>query len=522
MRIFSLLLLIGIASLSSHSSISAQEASGDSAFLDVKTTGYFIVDGGYISETEDVGLKKWKNEPYGGVIGGLRLTAKPGPWMTLTVNPELKGHNIFPISPGIQTGETKQKTRYDIYMEEAKASWSLGGSLSGRYALHFGYMIYKDNPDAHVFGDYLFRSMIYPALLFTKFDYPQAQIFGLRAQADFFQGRLRNDVFFLSETAHYPYYDFSLAYSGSYSLWNIWEIGIGINARSLIPVRPSRTAPAGPEGTGLIDNTYKFVPFQDSTVIKNAQGVVFKTIWVSRIPGTDSALVILRDSAGSDQPFRVKADGNGIAGMSSGRLGNPAMGDLTTGGVGDLYPELHGVNTHYSFAGTLLTCRNSLDLLPLIRKEHPLGRNAFKLYHEIAVLGWKNYPGFYENRNERVAYMFGVYLPTLDKLDFLTIEAEYFGNKNVPSYDMRAFENVPQPGTHKGEVETRWQNDARRRADDFKWAVAAKKSWRGWALVAQAGTDHMKLLNEEDNEVFDVMSRPSQWYAQVRFVGGIR
>ncbi|GEM_PF-6152847 len=499
----------------------AADDSTDTKDMDVKTTGYFIVDGGFISETEDVGLKKWNNESYGDFIGGLRLSARPSERFHLIINPELKSHSIFPISPGIATGETVQKPKYDIYLEEAKGSWAFGGGDRRAWSLDFGLLLYKDNPDTHVFGDYLFRSMIYPGILFTKFDYPQAQIFGLHARADFLDGAQKNHLFVLSEIRNYPYYDFSVAYSGSISLGKAFEFGIGANARSLIPVRPSRTAPAGGEGLGVQDNTYKFVPYQDSTLVHNAAGQVIKTVWIDPIPGTDSASVRVRDSAGNDEPFRVKATGGGIAGLSRGPLSNNAIPSLTPAdGAGDLYPELHGTNTHYSFAGTLLTSRISFDALALTGMGDALGKNAFKVYAEMAVLGWKNYPGYYENRSERMPIMGGIYLPTFNKLDFLTVEVEQYTSKELPTYDKRSFLNVPQPGNHKEEVETLW-DAARRKRDDFKWVVSAKKSYRGWGLVGQVGTDHTKLLNDGGTDVFDVMSSPSQWYAQVRFVGGI-
>jgi hypothetical protein len=414
---------------------------------------------------------------------------------------------------------------YNIYMEEGKGTWSFGAAESPFAKLDFGLFIHKDNPDTKVFGDYIFRSMIYPTLLFTKFAYPQAQVFGLRANANFLDGNLKNHAFILSDVRNYPYFDVSLAYSGSYNFQNIIEFGAGVNARSLIPVRPSRTTPkgGGSQGMGLFDNTYKFVPYQDSTVIHDASGAVIKTIWISAIDGTDSASVTVKDAAGNIvPPIHVKASGNGIAGMATKALYNKAISDLTldAGGSGDLYPELHGTNTHYSFAGTVVTGRISINPMGILGENNPLGKDALKMYAEVAVLGWKNYPGFYEKRAERIPIMAGLNIPTFNYLDFLTVEAEYFGSKEVPSYDTRAYLNLPQPGTHKGEVETIWSAE-RRKKDDIKWAVAAKKSFKGYGIVAQFGTDHTKMADEGGGELFDVMSRPSEWYVQLRFVGGV-
>lgn len=499
-----------------------EAAAADSAGVDLRSTGYLMIDGGYISETEDVGLQTWRNEPFGSFTGGLRLEARPSPNFRLAINPELKSRNIFPISPGITQGQAAQRTRYEIYLEEAKGAWTFGNPDKPRAGLEFGYLIYVDNPDTKVLGNYLFRSMIYPSILFTKMDNTAAYLFGLHAAADFLDGRLKNHAFVLSEAQHYPYFDIHLAYSGSYSFGNFLEVGAGVKANAILPVRPSRTTPTGGEGLGLQDNTYKFVPVQTGTVIRNAAGAPVKTISVALIPGTDSALVTVRDSAGNDEPIRVKATGNGIAGLSRGPLGNSAMSSLTpANGSGDLYPELGGTNTHYSFAGTVLGGRIALNPMAFFGESNPLGKDAFKIYAEVAVLGLKNYDGLYEKRSERLPVMVGLNLPTMGKLDFLTIEVEQFKSREIPTYDKRSFYNIPQPGNHKEEVETLW-DDERRKQDDLKWVLAAKRSFRGWGVAAQVGTDHTKLEDATDGALFDVMSKPSQWYAEVRFIAGIR
>lgn len=499
----------------------AQDSQPDKP-LDIRTTGYFIVEGGYVSETEDVSLKKWKNEPYGDFIGGLRLTASPSERMRLIINPEMKSHSIFPMSPGITLGENKQRLKYDVYLEEAKASWFWGEAEKPSYALDFGYMIYKVNPDGKIFGDYLFRSMIYPALPFTKFDYPQAQIAGLRLGMNHLDGALRNQFFLLTEVEHYPYYDLSAAWSGSFTFGKFLELGAGVNARSIVPIRPSRTQPTGGEGLGLQDNTYKFVPFQAGTGIKDSTGAVFKTISIVAV-GTDSADVTVQLADGSPpEIIRVPSVPGGIAGLSRGPLNNKAIGNLTpTDGVGDLYPELRGTNTHYTFAGQIITGRINFNPMAFAPDPDALGKDALKLYVEAAVLGWSNYPGYYEKRAERMPIMFGFNFPTFGFLDNATLEVEQFASKELPTYDKRSFQNIPQPGNHKEEIETLW-DDERRKKDDLKWVFQARKSFQGWSLVGQFGTDHMKLADESETATLDVMSRPSQWYVQLRFVGGIR
>lgn len=503
-----------LASLSGQTS-----AAEDAAPIDIRSTGYLMIDGGYVRETEDNDLRTWEHEPFGTFVGGLRLYAQPSPKFSMTVNPELKSMNVFPIRPGIQQGEAVQKTKYDIYLEEAKGTWRFGDPVQPRAMLDFGYIIYVDNPETKVLGNYLFRSMVYPGILFTKMDNTAAYLFGLHGGLDFLDGRLKNHAFLLSEVQHFPFFDLSLGYSGSYAFGNFMEIGAGFKANSLVPIRPSRTTP---ENFAYADNTYKTVPFQTGTVITNDKGRPFKVINI--VPrGTDSAQVTILDSAGATTDSTVlRRTGNGIAGIATtGPIGDKIMETMTQSGrFGELYPELNGTNLRYSFSGLLVGGRISLNPMAVFGEVNPLGRDALKIYAEAAVLGWKNYPGFYENRSERTPIMLGVNLPTFNFVDYVSVELEQYKSKELPTYDNRSFNNVPQPGNHKGEVETRWDAD-RRAKDDLKWILAAKKSFRGWGLAAQVGTDHTKLVDNTDQALFDIMSRPSQWYAEVRFIAGV-
>jgi hypothetical protein len=360
-------------------------------------------------------------------------------------------------------------------------------------------------------------------MLFTKMDNTAAYLFGLHGTIDMLGGNFKNNFFLLSETNHYPYFDLSLAYSGSYSIGKVAEIGLGVHAKSLIPVHPSRTTPMGGEGEGLSDNTYKFVPFQTNTAVKNDSGVVVKTITVAAdLSNAAKAVVTVLSPVGDTiKVDTVDRKGNGISGMKGGALNNKAIGHLTPkDGSGDLYPELRGTNTHYSFAGTIVSARFNVSPMGFLGDENPLGKDALKIYAEIAILGLANYDGFYEKMNERRPVMVGVNLPTFNFLDFLSVEVEHYGSTHMPTYDGRAQLNVPQPGAHKPGQEELW-DDARRKKDDWKWIVAGKRTFNGWGIAMQVGTDHTHMLNVEEQDFQEIMSRPSQWYTQLRFFAGI-
>lgn len=486
-------------------------ARAEDAGISARNTGYFGWDLGYMNEAQNGSDGAiYKSVPFGHLMGGLVLEVRPDDNFALIINPELRNYLQFPVKPGEGGGETQFKPKWMIYMEEAKAHWKFGNPEQPEWDLGAGYMIHKENPDTKMFGDYLFRSWIYPGILFTKFSYPQAQIFGLRLghQAG---GGFRHDAFLLSEIRYYPYFDLSLAYTASYKAGNLLEVGAGVNFRSVVPMRPSQTTPQGNVGTH--NNMHKSVPYQAGTPILDSAGQLVKTLTI-REAGPDSTEVIVAyaDSAANPaESFKVK--GKGVRWF--GEQSIEALEDPVTGNP---YAALRSTNTPYSFAGTLLTARAALNTLGFMG-ETPLGRDALKLYVEAAVLGWKDYPGFYEDRRERIPIMAGINLPTFDFLDFLTFEAEYYPSKLFPSMYYRSFYNVPQPGIYKSN--NKWNDEKRASLDDWKWGLAARKSIKGFAVIAQAGTDHTKLMDYSGVDYDENLTRAAHWYVQVRFLGGI-
>jgi hypothetical protein len=69
--------------------------------------------------------------------------------------------------------------------------------------------------------------------------------------------------------------------------------------------------------------------------------------------------------------------------------------DTTTGDTG-----------YYTFSGIKLMARVSFDVKGIIPMDF-LGKEDLKLYGELAILGLKNYPGFYDNLSERMPVMLG-------------------------------------------------------------------------------------------------------------------
>ncbi len=486
----------------------AQDDDGNAV---IRNSGYFIWDLGYLNEAEaGVDGSVYESVPFGHLMGGLVLNIQPTDKLTLTINPELKNYFPFPVRPGQAGGESAFKPKWLMYMEEAKAHWKLDDPVMPNWDVGAGYMVYKENPDTKIFGDYLFRSWIYPGILFTKFDYPQAQIFGVRLGNRLGES-FRHNAFLLSEIKYYPYFDLSLAYTAAYSAGNLFEIGAGVNFRSLAPMRPSMTTPKG--NVGSHSNVHKLVPYQENTLILDENGDPLQT--VSILPaGPDSTEVVITypESVGlPNESFKVQGQGVGW-------FGEQSIQALENPNTAMVYPQLSPTFTPYSFAGTILTGRIAFNTLGFL-EETPLGRDALKIYFEVAVLGWKNYPGFYENRRERTPVMAGINLPTFNFLDHLTFETEYYPSKIFPSMGYRSSYNIPQPGIYKSNG--KWNDPERATLDDWKWGISARKSFNGFALVGQVGTDHTKMMDYGGFDYDNNLTRPSHWYFQMRFIGGI-
>ncbi|MBN1129464.1 MAG: hypothetical protein JXA71_10785 [Chitinispirillaceae bacterium] len=225
--------------------------------------------------------------------------------------------------------------------------------------------------------------------------------------------------------------------------------------------------------------------------------------------------------------------------------------------VGYIDP-LTGDTTLYTFKGTKLMGRATLDLKAALEiATGPLaffGREDLKVYGEAVVLGVKNYPGWYADRQKRMPVMFGINWPTnqllsyaivpgvmgylleqkkgdrafmgmtikekhfkagafgiggmitgaaswlLDrmlntntKLDLLAVEGEYYGSMfaNSQEYMWKSRSPVPYTGTSSGMNHVNWSDSLAKTDDDWKWSVyASRKIGSHFRVSAQAASDH--------------------------------
>ena len=128
----------------------------------------------------------------------------------------------------------------------ATLSWRGGDPDHPWITATAGMFSHKYNPDAANLGEYLFRANPYPGYLLTGgyaiVGASDAYLQGAKAEMAF--GNLGVTLMAVTETGFPPLYDLSLAALVRYATTDgSLEVGAGINAKRILPVRPSRTEP---------------------------------------------------------------------------------------------------------------------------------------------------------------------------------------------------------------------------------------------------------------------------------------
>ncbi|MEO7956438.1 MAG: hypothetical protein ABIW76_07100 [Fibrobacteria bacterium] len=201
---------------------------------------------------------------------------------------------------------------------------------------------------------------------------------------------------------------------------------------------------------------------------------------------------------------------------------------------------------YYSFQGFKGMARLSADIGLLAG----LPANSFKIYSEIALLGFKDYPFYYENKSERMPLMAGINIPTFGLLDMLSFECEYLKSpfkNNIHSVYINRMplplgETENDPTQYRRELwrarslaggsaadtlsfdslTTRFESEATR--DDFKWTLyARRKIMEGISITAQAASDHFRpfeiVYARPKSE--PITTRAKEWYYVLRLEFGI-
>ena len=168
----------------------------------------------------------------------------------------------------------------------------------------------------------------------------------------------------------------------------------------------------------------------------------------------------------------------------------------------------HPDTGYYTFRGIKLMGRLSFDPKGLFSADF-FGKEDLRLYSEIAMLGLKDYPGYYTNLSQRTPIMIGFNFPCFKVLDVLAVEVEYYSNPYENSFANQfpasAQAQLPMPIPTGGPT----HND-----DNWKWAVYATKTFfQNCSLIFQVADDHMRSREANPNVAdMDESLHHGDWY----------
>lgn len=190
---------------------------------------------------------------------------------------------------------------------------------------------------------------------------------------------------------------------------------------------------------------------------------------------------------------------------------------------------------YYTFKGGKAAATMAFDIGTLMGME----RDAFKFYGEVALLGIKDYPFYYEKKSERMPVMFGLNVPTFNLLDMLGVEFEYRKSRfrNTMAWVMNDTPN-PIPLATTSEDYSNYDlahprhtpaavdsMDKAFKQDDWKWSLyARKKIVKGMTVHAQAASDHLRHFGFQIAPIpgyAPATERTKDWYYILRLEFGI-
>lgn len=218
-----------------------------------------------------------------------------------------------------------------------------------------------------------------------------------------------------------------------------------------------------------------------------------------------------------------------------GRTVNPDTDAVAAGA--EYYLYTYDTASFYTFQGLKVAGRISLDPKAWLGSAAAgiLGPQDLKIFAEVAVLGWKNYPFYYEKRTERMPVMAGVNLPTFGILDLLSIEVQHYKSRfenniyqaflnQVPVWTLEDPSALAAGRGYAAAAEIAARQERLAREDDLKWSVYARKEvFRGLRLYAQMASDHMRPTDMNQNPFYVPVTNRNgrEWYYLMRLEFGI-
>ena len=157
----------------------------------------------------------------------------------------------LPDQSGKTTGQAyalyDKTLTYSLY--EACGTYLFSNLLGSPLSLSItaGLFRYKYNPEVRNLGEYLFRSLAYPAVLINYFDQTDARLAGIKISSDLPLDedflKLHGDLMLTFETEMYPFFDATPSFVGNCMIGKFLDVGLGVSLYHVLPVNSSLTRP---------------------------------------------------------------------------------------------------------------------------------------------------------------------------------------------------------------------------------------------------------------------------------------
>ncbi|HEX2612861.1 MAG TPA: hypothetical protein VHO02_04645 [Fibrobacteria bacterium] len=373
------------------------------------------------------------------------------------------------------------------------ASYAFGDVADPLLKVDVGIFNYKYNENARNLGEYMFRSWAYPGIIFTGGTYGyvnnnSATLTGIRMKQSL--GAFSHELLLNVETEMTPIYDLNLTYMARFNYRNIFTVGGGVQLARFV------NADIDP------NMSVHYFKHNGTTYVSDPEGVSYY-----------SSL---------QQGIQEKMEEPGLSAADSARLQREydrvteALRVNDSIAFGQIHPDIKS----YSAKAIKPDLYFSFDPKPLLGID-AFGPRDMVIYGEAAILGVQDRPVYYEDIWQRIPMMMGFNIPTFKVLDVLTVEAEYYGNRWLPTYRVQTGSGgggasgsnaVPTPlmDANAGNYyPTDWDKD------NWKWSIYAEKTLvRGVSFSVQAASDHSRTWDwvTYGKTPWEMYTTPSEWY----------
>jgi hypothetical protein len=371
---------------------------------------------------------------------------------------------LFWYAANTGAGAEYRLMKFGSGMGEAQAIYSFGDARNPSSKLQVGFFPIKYG-DSHNLGEYLYRSGTYPGYIVTGgWSYMQSAAYmgeGIRYTLPMLNGMLVHDFTLLSDRDWEPLHDLSPGYTLTVKPTGFLEAGAVVVWSHAIPARPSRVQPK------TMQNAYSTnskMPVAGAAGFGVSETVVFNT------PGDPSSGV---DTIIVDTTAREAQTLRDWAACEAGDCSNI---------------------DYYTFKGFKGMVRASFDVGVLLGMPQ-IDAGDFKLYGEVALLGFQDQPYYYDDKSERMPMMAGLNIPTFGLLDRLSAEVEYHKSRFTNSIYAVGAQGTPQPVTKEDGSAGGYAYQGRPEytKDDWKWSFYARRSlYQGVNVHAQVASDHQR------------------------------